>query len=326
MQPETIEQPTPAPGGENKPAIIPPAVAPPSERNPRVTADMLVSLAPSERRDNWIAQLVEVEVARQTYSQDKALARDFAMSGQFDDLKGVTAEQAIATAMVKIQLGRAWGFNAADSMRYIYFTNGRPATENEIIATKLQQGGFNWDIEWLEETVPHKSKPWKRCIGCTLWIKKWNADARRYDPLLDRNQQPVSVSFTEGDADHAMIWEKGKQVPLSEKWNFKSWGRDMYFWRTIGRVKKYYAPHVMRGMLSREEALEMIPVENMPPEMLPKELQPPMPEPQPPEAASERKRPSLKSQLMGTGSVVDVPAQAVEEPQQQNPLEGVDGA
>jgi hypothetical protein len=320
MQPETIDQPTPPSGGENKSAVIAPTVAPPTynDRGPRVTADMLAALPASERRDNWIAQLVEIEVARQNYAQDKALARDFAISGQFDDLRSQSPEQAIATAMVKIQLGRAWGFNAADSMRYIYFTNGRPATENEIIATKLQQAGFNWDIEWLEEEIQHKGKPVKKCIGCTLWVKKWSAAEQKYLPVLDRNGKPVSVAFTQYDADTAQIWEKGKQIPLSQKWNFQSWGRDMYYWRTIGRVKKYHAPHVLRGMISREEALEMIPVENLPPDMLPKELQPP----QPPEA--EGKRVPLKDRMMPKSSPVDASAETSEEPQQQN-LEGVEG-
>jgi hypothetical protein len=105
----------------------------------------------------------------------------------------------------------------------------------------------------------------------------------------------VSVSFTNYDADTAQIWEKGKQIPLSQKWNFQSWGRDMYYWRSISRLKKYHAPNVLRGGVSREEALEMIPVESAPPDMLPKELQP-----QEPQFAPEPPRPprSLRDKLM----------------------------
>jgi hypothetical protein len=69
-----------------------------------------------------------------------------------------------------------------------------------------------------------------------------------------------------------MIWEKGKQIPLSEKWNFKAWPRDMYYWRAIGRVKKYHAPHVLRGASLREEALETMPTDFAP--QLPQELPP----------------------------------------------------
>jgi hypothetical protein len=272
---------------------IPMAAAPAQDR--RVTVDQLAMLPDSERRTNWINALVEAEIARQNYAQDKALAREFAICGQFDELKGATMEQAVATAMVKVQLGRAWGFNAADSIRYIYFTNGRPAVENEIVASKLQQAGYDWDVEWLEETVQHKGRPWQKCVGCRLWLKKWRAAESTFKPVLDRNGKPISVSFTEADADHAMIWEKGKQIPLSEKWNFKSWGRDMYYWRTIGRVKKYHAPHVLRGAVSREEALEMVPVDVMPPDMLPKELQ----EPQAFAPEAKPAKPTLKDRLMG---------------------------
>jgi len=316
-------QPTPPPVDANvptgeiatRPPAAPPAVLP--EPRTRVTVEQLAMLPDSERRTNWINALVEAEVARQNYAQDRALAREFAISGQFDDIKGSSMEQAVATAMVKIQLGRAWGFNAADSVRYIYFTNGRPAVENEIVAAKLQQAGYDWDVEWLEETVTYKGKPWQKCIGCRLWVKRWNKDQQRYEPVLDRNRQPISVSFTEADADHAMIWEKGKQIPLSEKWNFKSWGRDMYYWRTISRVKKYHAPHVLRGAMLREEALEMMPVDNAPPQ-LPRELQPPdMPVDAAEAAPAEAKRPKLRDIVMNQESFLEepvLPDQPGEEP------------
>jgi hypothetical protein len=209
--------------------------------------------------------------------------------------------------MVKIQLGRAWGFNAADSMRYIYFTNGRPSVENEIVAAKLQQAGYDWDTDWHEEDIQHKGRAAKKCIGCTLWLKKWNGGERRFMPVLDRNGEPVSVSFTQYDADTAQIWEKGKQIPLSSKWNFQSWGSDMYYWRTISRLKKYHAPNVLRGGVSREEALEMIPVENLPVELLPPELrqpeQPPQAEPAP---AAPRKK--LRDRLMQQPEEPEQPA------------------
>ena len=294
----------------------PPATAPaPAQIEPRarVTVEQLALLPDSERRTNWINALVEAEVARQTYAQDRALARDFALSGQFDDLKGMSADQAINTAMVKIQLGRLWGLSAADSMRYIYFANGRPSIENEIIAAKLQQAGYAWDTDWLEEEIQHKGRPVKKCIGCTLWLKKWSAAEQRYKPVLDRNGDEVSVSFTQYDADTAQIWEKGKQIPLSQKWNFQSWGRDMYYWRSISRLKKYHAPHVLRGGVSREEALEMIPASAIPPE-LPPELQ--LPD-TPPDVAvgvapAESKRPKLRDRLMGQ-PVQGVPGETLEE-------------
>jgi hypothetical protein len=270
-----------------------PAQADSTGRPSRVSIEHLLQMPDNVKREAWISALVDAEVARQTFAQDRALAREFALSGQFDDLKAATADQAIATAMVKINLGRNWGLNAADSMRYLYFANGRPAIENEIIAAKLQQAGYEWDIEWLEDEVDHKGRKHRKCVGCVLWIKKWSASQQRYNPILDRSGKAISVSFTQFDADTAMIWEKGKQIPLSEKWNFKSWGRDMYYWRTVGRVKKFHAPHVLRGAVSREEALEMIPMESMPPAMLPADLQgaidaPPTEDSAPPRGRSVR--------------------------------------
>lgn len=315
MQPTATQPPETVPG-ESPKTIIPAPAQPPVERA-RLTVEQLGALANVDQSQVtvWVQALVDAEVARQNYAQDRALARDFAVSGQFDDLKGMTSEQAIATAMVKIQLGRAWGFNAADSMRYIYFTNGRPSVENEIVAAKLQQAGYDWDTDWLEEDIQHKGRPAKKCIGCTLWLKKWSKAEQRFKPVLDRNEKPVSVSFTQYDADTAQIWEKGKQIPLSQKWNFQSWGRDMYYWRSISRLKKYHAPHVLRGAVAREEALEMMPVEVPPPE-LPPELQPPD-KPQQIEAG-EPKRQSLKSQMMSKAPLLDETAQELpleEEPE-----------
>jgi hypothetical protein len=145
--------------------------------------------------------------------------------------------------------------------------------ENDIVASKLQQGGFDWDVEWLEDEIDHKGRKVKKCVGCRLWLKKWNSSAKCYQAMLDRNGDAISVSFTQYDADTAQIWEKGKQIPLSSKWNFQSWGRDMYYWRAISRVKKYHAPHILRGGVSRDEALEMIPVEGAPPDSVPADLQ-----------------------------------------------------
>ena len=270
----TEQQPEAAQAPMTLPAVVPEA---PSPRVPAVTIEALSLLPDSDRRTMWINSVVEADIARKNYATDKALAREFALSGKFDDLKGISPEQAVATAMVKMQLGRAWGFNAADSIRYIYFTNGRPAVENEIVASKLQQAGYDWDVEFLEETATHKGKPWQKCVGCTLWLKRFIPGEGAWKPMLDRRGNPISVSFTEADADHAMIWEKGKQIPLSEKWNFQSWGRDMYYWRCISRVKKYHAPHVLRGGMMREEALEMMPAE-LPPDLTPPEMQlPPVP-------------------------------------------------
>ncbi|HZF24045.1 MAG TPA: hypothetical protein VE030_11345 [Burkholderiales bacterium] len=259
------------------PTAPPPAPgAIPTEARSRVTVEQLATLPDSERRTNWINSLVDAEVARQNYAQDRAMAREFALCGQFDDLKGVSTEQAVATAMVKINLGRSWGFNCADSMRNIYFVNGKPALEQDIVASKLQQAGIAWDPEFAYEEVPatKTGRAWRKCVGCTLWLKEWNKIEQRYQPIKDRKGEQVAVSFTLADAENAKYWEKGQEKPLSEKFNYRSYPGDMFYWRCISRVRKYYAPHVLRGGMLREEALEMMPAD-LPPDQLPRELQPP---------------------------------------------------
>jgi len=269
----------------------------------RITVDQLAILPDNERRTMWINSLVDAEVARQNYAQDRALARDFAICGKFDDLKDQSTEQAVATAMVKIQLGRAWGFNAADSMKNIYFVNGRPALEQDIVASKLQAAGISWDVDFAYEDVPatKTGRAWRKCVGCTLWLKQWSAAEQRYQPMKDRGGEQVSVSFSLADAENAKYYEKGQTKNLSEKFNYQSYPADMYYWRCISRVRKYYAPGVLRGSWLREEALEMMPTD-LPPDQLPRELQPPD-EPQP-EAKSLAERvlagevgPDLQGQL-----------------------------
>ena len=249
----------------------PPAQPPAVDR--RVTVEQLALLPDSERRANWIAALVDAEVARQNYTYDRALARDFAICGQFDDLKGATMEQAVATAMVKIQLGRAWGFNAADSMKNIYFINGKPALEQDIVASKLQQSGIAWDVDFAYDDVPAAkgARAWKKCVGCTLWLKQWNEAERKYAPMKNRGGDQISVSFMLADAENAKYYEKGQVKPLADKFNYQSYPGDMYYWRCISRVRKYYAPHVLRGSFLREEALEMMPAD-LPPDQMPREL------------------------------------------------------
>jgi hypothetical protein len=303
------------------PAAPPPPVAPPvvvqpaPEHKSRVTLEMLKILADGELRENYIRAIVNAELERDSFDMDQRRARVFAISGKFDDLKGETVEQAIASAMSKIQLGRSWGLSPTDSIRYIYWTNGRPNIENEIVASKMKQAGYNWDADWDETVEQYKNKPWKRCTGCTLWLKKYNPATKQYEPVLDRKGNPVSESFTEADADHAMIWEKGKQIPLSSKWNFQSWPRDMYYWRTIGRLKKYHLPEILRGAITRAEVLDVLPEEPQVEE--PTLLAPPVPDAEyrevgeaPADIPSERPgaaRRNLRDEVIRQASLIDNP-------------------
>lgn len=217
----------------------------------------LLKALPGQTENTDIKALLDAQLARERFNEDYRLARTFALSGKFEDLKGQTPEQGIMTALAKVQLGRSWGLQPADSIRFVYFANGKPAIETEILASRLREAGFAWDIDWDEVEEPHKGKPWKRCTGCRIWLKRWDDKSHDYKPVLDRKGEPVSEAFTEADADHATIWEKGQQVPLSSKWNFKSWPRDMYFWRAISRIRKYHCTDVLRGAISRAEVWDV---------------------------------------------------------------------
>jgi hypothetical protein len=220
----------------------------------RATLDLLEIISETEGRQSYAKELIGAELTRDLFDQDWRLAKVFAASGVFADITGVTQEQAIATAMAKIQIGRSWGITPGDSMQFIFFTNGKPSVQNELVASKMRAAGFDWDIDWKKEAG--------RCVGCTLWLKRKDASGA-YLPILDREGNEVSVAFSKTEADAAMIWEKGKQIPLSDKWNFKSWPQDMYFWRCIARAKRWYATDVLRGAATVDEAEETAPGEGL---------------------------------------------------------------
>lgn len=282
------------------------SLAPPEGRasGPLLT-EIIAALPDVPNRNEIIKQLVDAERERQQFRQDWQLAYQFAMSGLFQDLKGTNERQAIAAAITKVQLGRKWGLAPADAMRYVYFTNGKPNVENEIVASKMRDAGYDWDAEFEEQIDEHKGKPYKRCIGCTLYLKVWSEKDKAYVPVMDRKGQQVSCSFTEADADQAMIWEGGKQIPLSSKWNFKSWPRDMYFWRTISRIRKFHAPHVLRGAVAQAEVWDVPLEQELSAEPPAAGSAPPEP-PEPPPA----KR-SLKKLLQEQGNLI--------EPKEQQP-------
>jgi hypothetical protein len=235
------------------------AAQPQQPQQRRNIVDLMGIIAETDLRQQYTKDLIKAEIDRDAFDQDWRLARVFAMSGIFAEIKGQTQEQAIAQAMTKIQLGRSWGLSPADAMQFVFFTNGKPSVQNEVIASRMRDAGFDWDVDWHEEETSEKGRSWKRCVGCTVWLKKWNG--KEFVPILDRNGDPVSVSFTKDDADHAMIWEKGQQIALSQKWNFVSWARDMYFWRCIARIKRFYATNVLTGVRTPEEAEEAAPAE-----------------------------------------------------------------
>lgn len=171
-------------------------------------------------------QILDVEVQRSQLNQDHNLATVFYNSNIFGDLKKGTPEQAIATAITKIQIGRSWRMNAGDAMQFIFFDrNGKPGVMNEYIAARLKRAGWDWKIQWLQDG--------DRSTGCVLWP---TFDSK---PLADKDGAPVSVSFTEKEAQDAGL--------LSKDGAWKTYAKDMYFWKCIARLKRQYATDVLTG-------------------------------------------------------------------------------
>lgn len=247
-----------------------PPLETPKPRAPKSNRELLDLIIESgDNSKGYAQQVVEAELLRDQFDQDQRLARVFAESNIFADIKGTTERQMIAVAMTKIQLGRSWNLTPADSMQFIYFTNGRPAVMTELYASKLKEAGYDWEAAYEYEAVPGAAGTRKRrkCIGCTIFPRRWNPSTQKYDALNQKEYTDtgtlidvqMAVSFTRDDADGAMIWEKGKQIKLSEKWNFQSWPEDMYFWRALSKFRRRYAPEVLRGAITREEAAEIAP-------------------------------------------------------------------
>lgn len=217
-------------------------------------SSLLDSIIDKGTREEYSKGILETRLEQTKFAHEYKLAEVFAKSGDFDGMKGKSTEQAIASAMAKIQMGKYWNINPADSMRFIRFDRGKPVLENEIIAAKLQEAGWSWDIEYSENEKG-------RCNGCTLWPKKFNTSTKQYEHLKTRDGKDVSVKFDEQDASRAMIWETDssgskQQKRLIDKWNFLSWPEDMYFTKCIARLKRRYAPGVLSGARTADEVGE----------------------------------------------------------------------
>lgn len=261
--------------------------------------DMLeiVKSAGPEYMQAFGRELIEREVAVALYDQDARLARNFARSGFFGDITGTTADQAIAQAMTKIQLGRSWNMDPASAMKHLFFVNGKPAIENEYLASKMRDSGLSWEIDWQRDAAGV-------CIGCVLWPSRWVPDetgkSGTWDPIKERvNGQSVaaSVSFTKEDADRIKIKEGGQWIPLSQKSTYISFFQDMVFWRAIARLRRRYATNVLSGVFTREEAEEIEPVQQ----------QRSLPAPKPMNAPAAEMAPAREAKTRAPKAIVEVP-------------------
>lgn len=208
-----------------------------------------------------IERTIEEQQSRLTFAAskfefDQRRAKVYAISGMFGGKPGdkITLEEAVAQALVRIELGESMGFSAAESLQGINVIANRAAVSAELQAARMQAAGFGWDVEFHWAGREYESE----CTGCTLWMKF------RQRPMLDHSGQQVSVSFLKSHALQmkTTIWENGakKRVTLLEKWEHGEGAlkEDMYFARAITRLRRRHAPAVMSpSVLSIDEAMDL---------------------------------------------------------------------
>lgn len=207
-------------------------LAPQPITKPQETSElrMLYEIADSTQK----AQIAGLMVRQQDFAFQQRLAKLFSKSGMFGQVKNLSEEEAIAQAMVKIELGASMGFSPAESMMGIHVIQGQAAISAALRAARMQASGYDWDVEFLGDDGRQ---------GCTVWLRRGGK------PMVDRQGGQISVSFTADDA-HAN--------GLLGKDNWKKNPRNMYFARAITNAQRFYAPAVLNvNLLSVEEAQDL---------------------------------------------------------------------
>lgn len=240
--------------------------------------NQLAQLSKSTQRDELM--LMEAKFA---YSQ--RLAKMFAFSGCFADVRDSREDVALAKALVKIKLGESMGFSEAESMTGIDIIQGRVAVGASLRAARMQRAGFSW--------------PQMTCTDRGCWIPLCLKGEPILQQKVDDNcnlvfnsdgtpaMSQVVVSFTEVDA---------KNAGLAGKDNYKKDPSSMYFARAITRAQRRYGPGVLGiDILDTYEAKEVDP--SYLPTMTPAVLNA--------QAATEAKAPALVEKMKA--AVSDAP-------------------
>lgn len=214
--------------------------------NPQKSPTLDGVVAATEKR----SAVLEYEVRKFEFDQRRAIM--FAQSGLFSMEKRSEArtpeeaeaamQRAVASAMVRIELGESMGMSPAQALYSIDVIQGQLAIRANFRALRMQEEGYEWDVEW------HSGKG-GACEGSTIWLRY------RGRPMLDRAGNQISVSFLKSDAEKMMttMWINGakQSVSILEKDNWKMDPRSMYFARAITRAQRWYAP----GVLGRASSL-----------------------------------------------------------------------
>lgn len=187
-------------------------------------------------------------------------AKLFARSGLFA-LLDMDAEQAIACAMVKIELGESMGFSPAESLQGIYIIKGQTAIAASLRAARMQTAGYSWDLEWLPDIG-------MECGGCRLWL--YYRNQAMMQPVRDNTGHPtgaeehVCVAFTRADAERMLTKMDNRRVSILEKDNWKMSPRNMYFARAVTNAQRWHAPAVLSINLASVEEVQDLDMEPPP--------------------------------------------------------------
>lgn len=176
------------------------------------------------------------------YEFDLSMARMFAQSGLFNDIKGFEPAQAVAAAMTKISLGRTMGFTPAESMQGVEVVLGRLSIGSHLRAARMKRYGFDWKF------IKHDEK------GCSIRLYY------KGHPLANEDGSAAIVSFGEADAEKAKLIKKDGGYEKNPK--------NMYFCRAISNAQRWYAPEALGAagteLPSTEELFGMEAMESAP--------------------------------------------------------------
>ncbi len=177
---------------------------------------------PNESQELMVVQS-SVAAISERFELEQRMAKLFAASGLFSDIKGASQEQAIAQAYVKIALGNSMGFSPAESMQGIDIIQGKPSVGAQLRAARMQRAGYTWTVDQCD---------WK---GCTLTFYKGD-------------KKLGAISYMEEDATKAGLIGKD---------NWKKDAPSMFFARSITRGQRRFAPGVLSlDVMSTEEAID----------------------------------------------------------------------
>jgi hypothetical protein len=177
---------------------------------------------PNESQELAIIQS-SVSVLSERFELEQRMAKLFAASGLFTDIKGASQEQAIAQAYVKIALGNSMGFSPAESMQGIDIIQGKPSVGAQLRAARMQRAGYTWTVDQCD---------WK---GCILTFYKGD-------------KKLGVISYLEEDATKAGLIGKD---------NWKKDAPSMFFARAITRGQRRFSPGVLSlDVMSTEEAID----------------------------------------------------------------------